>query len=150
MKHNQPTILHPCYTLVQHLFLLPRIWYPVTSWSRMSEWSSHVWLLRSYIFYHYFALTIFTNPSARAGYDMRSIFKQSLTGLNSEFSFSWTSCLAKTEEPSLPYYLPIAGFILFPRVLMLCEMQSATSRIWTHVALTNVSLYSGYVFLFGI
>ena len=31
---------------------------------------------------------IFTNPSARAGYDTRSVFKQSLTGLNSEFSFS--------------------------------------------------------------
>ena len=28
------------------------------------------------------------NPSARAGYDTRSIFKQSLTGLNLEFSFS--------------------------------------------------------------
>ena len=31
-------------------------------------------------------LIIFTNPSARAGYDTRSIFKLSLTGLNSEFS----------------------------------------------------------------
>ena len=31
---------------------------------------------------------LFTNPSARAGYDTRSIFKLSLTGLNSEFSFS--------------------------------------------------------------
>ena len=31
---------------------------------------------------------LFTNPSAQAGYDTRSIFKQSLTGLNSEFSFS--------------------------------------------------------------
>ena len=31
---------------------------------------------------------IFTNPSARTGYDTRSIFKRSLTGLNSEFSFS--------------------------------------------------------------
>ena len=31
---------------------------------------------------------IFTNPSDRAGYDTRSIFKRSLTGLNSEFSFS--------------------------------------------------------------
>ena len=31
---------------------------------------------------------IFTNPSARTGYDIRSIFKWSLTGLNSEFSFS--------------------------------------------------------------
>ena len=28
------------------------------------------------------------NPSVRAGYDTRSIFKQSLTGLKSEFSFS--------------------------------------------------------------
>ena len=38
--------------------------------------------------YEYFGITIFTNPSAWAGYDTRSIFKQSLTGLNSEFSFS--------------------------------------------------------------
>ena len=30
----------------------------------------------------------FTNPSARSGYDTRSIFKRSLRGLNSEFSFS--------------------------------------------------------------
>ena len=34
------------------------------------------------------ALILFTNPSARAGYDTRSIFKRSLTGFNSEFSFS--------------------------------------------------------------
>ena len=73
--------------------------------------------------------TIFTNPSARAGYDTRSVFKRSLTGFNSEFSFS-TSCHTKAEEPSQPYYLPIAGgriigFIPFPRVLVLCEMQSA-------------------------
>ena len=33
-------------------------------------------------------LHIFTNPSAGAGYDTRSIFKRSLAGLNSEFSFS--------------------------------------------------------------
>ena len=33
-------------------------------------------------------IVLFTNPSARAGYDTRSIFKRSLTGLNSEFSFS--------------------------------------------------------------
>ena len=84
---------------------------------------------------------IFTNPSARAGYDTRSIFKQSLTGLNSEFSFFLTSCLTKAEEPSLPYYLPIAGgriigFIPFPRVLVLCEMQSVRSRVWTCVAVS--------------
>ena len=51
-----------------------------------------------------------------------------LTGLNSEFSCSLTSCLTKAEEHSLYFYLPIAegriiGFIPFPRVLMLSEMQ---------------------------
>ena len=35
-----------------------------------------------------YKVVLFTNPSARAGYDTRSIFKRSLTGLNSEFSFS--------------------------------------------------------------
>ena len=84
---------------------------------------------------------IFTNPSARAGYDTRSIFKRSLTGLNSEFSFSKISCLIKAEEPSLPCYLPITGrriigFIHFLRVLVLCEMQSVSSRIWTHVVVS--------------
>ena len=32
-------------------------------------------------------MILFTNPSTRAGYDTRSIFKR-ITGLNSEFSFS--------------------------------------------------------------
>ena len=85
--------------------------------------------------------TIFTNPSTLVGYDTRSIFKQSLIGLNSEFSVSWTSCLTKAEETSLSYYLPIAGgriigFIPFPRVLVLCEMQSVSSRIWTRIAMS--------------
>ena len=61
--------------------------------------------------------------------------------MNSEFSFSLTSCLTKAEEPSLPYYLPIAGgrivgFIPFPRALGLCEMQLVSSRIWTHVVVS--------------
>ena len=33
-------------------------------------------------------MVLFTNPSAKAGYDTRSIFKRSLTDFNSEFSFS--------------------------------------------------------------
>ena len=87
-----------------------------------------------YIYIYIYILVLFTNPSARAGYDTRSIFKRSLTGLNSEFSFSETSRLTKAEEPSLSYYLPIDGgrlfgFIPFPRVLVLCEMQSVSSRI---------------------
>ena len=35
-----------------------------------------------------FLFILFTNPSARVGYDTRSVFKRILTGLNSEFSFS--------------------------------------------------------------
>ena len=86
-------------------------------------------------------IIIFTNPSARAGYYTRSIFKRSLTGLSSEFSFFWTICLTKAEETSLSYYLLIAGeriigFIPFPRVLVLREMQSVSSRFWTHVAVS--------------
>ena len=37
-----------------------------------------IWFLINYIYEH----------PARAGYDTRSIFKQCLIGLNSEFSFS--------------------------------------------------------------
>ena len=80
-----------------------------------------------------------TNHSVRAGYETRYIFKLSLTGLNTEFSFSLSSCLTRAEEPSLPYYLRITGgriigSIPFPRVLVLCEMQSVSSRIWTRIA----------------
>ena len=44
--------------------------------------------IQSSDFLFYFHLILFTNPSARAGYDTKSIFKRSLTGFNSEFSFS--------------------------------------------------------------
>ena len=49
-------------------------------------------------------------PTPPFGQDMTQgqIFKRSLTGLNSQFFFSSTSCLTKAEEPSLSYYLPIA------------------------------------------
>ena len=45
------------------------------------------------------------------------------------------------EELSLPYYLPIAGgriigFIPFPLVLVLCEMQSVLPRILTRVVVS--------------
>ena len=81
---------------------------------------------------------LFTQP-LRSGRIWHKVifFKQSLTGLNSEFSFSFT----KAEEPSLPNYLPIAGeriigFIPFPKVLVLCEMLLVSSRIWTRVAVS--------------
>ena len=45
-------------------------------------------LFMKYIMCVCLCVVLFTNPSARAGYDTRSIFKRSLIGLNSEFSFS--------------------------------------------------------------
>ena len=70
----------------------------------------------------------------------RVVLKRSLTGLNSEFSFSTIGCHTKVKVLSLPYYLPIArarivGCISFPRVL-LCEMQITSSWIRTLVALS--------------
>ena len=42
--------------------------------------------------------------STQAGCETRLISKRSLTSLNSEFFFSYTSCHTKVKEPSLPYY----------------------------------------------
>ena len=47
----------------------------------LTEWTND-WCLIELL------VILFTNPSAQAGYDTRSIFKRSLTGLNLEFSFS--------------------------------------------------------------
>ena len=64
--------------------------------SLMSNVLSHPFVLRYYVLLKGFfwgdhqrlRYPIYPNPSARAGYDTRSIFRRSLTGLNSEFSFS--------------------------------------------------------------
>ena len=101
------------------------------------------WLLR------HFNSSFSYLPTPPLGQDMTQgqFFKRSFTGLNSEFSL--TSCLTKTEEPSLPYYLLIAGgringFIPFLRVLVLCEMQSVSSRIWTRIAVSISYDYNHY------
>ena len=77
------------------------------------------------------------NPFAREGYDTRSLFKRSLT-IFRVFPSPRLVASPSAEEPSLLCYLPIAGgrilgFIPFPRVLVLCEMQSVSFRIWTRV-----------------
>ena len=98
----------------------------------------------TFFLWEIWALFLFTNSSAQAKYDTRSIFKRSLTGLNSEFSFSQTSCLTQgwrtksaMGKPSLPIAGErIIGFIPFSRVLVLCEMLSVSSRIWTRVAVS--------------
>ena len=62
--------------------------------------------------------------------------KWSLTGLNTEFSFSNIGCNSKVKESSLVFYLFIleretVGVIHFPRVLALCATQTTSSRIWS-------------------
>ena len=67
-----------CFTVVigcAFFVDLSELW--IEPWERASSWH----IFRFFVF-------IFTNPSARAGYDTRPIFKRSLTGLNSEFSSS--------------------------------------------------------------
>ena len=87
-------------------------------------------------------------------------FKQSLTGLNF-LNFLSPRLVASQRLKNLvcPTILPIAGgriigFIPFPRILVQCEMQSISSRIWTRVAVsisyddnhytTDTSLFSLY------
>ena len=53
--------------------------------NRMLE---QMWLFKPASVLKYVQIPYLPNPSAWAGYDTRSIFKRSLTGLNSEFSFS--------------------------------------------------------------
>ena len=48
-----------------------------------------------------------TNQPTKSLHEQDTI--QNLTGLNSEFLFSWTDCLTKGKEPSLPLYLAIAA-----------------------------------------
>ena len=52
------------------------------------RWHQYMLCISVECYWQVIDFIIFTNPSARAGYDTRSIFKRSLTGLNSEFSFS--------------------------------------------------------------
>ena len=65
--------------------------------------------------------------------------KLSWTGFNS--ASLWPVVISKLK--SLPNYLPIAGGkivgrVPFPKVSGLCEMQTASCKIWTRVA---VSIY---------
>ena len=60
----------------------------------------HNYIVLCFLVFHYLLISIFTNPSAWTGYDTSSIFKRSLTGLNSDFPSS------SAEEPNLPNYLP--------------------------------------------
>ena len=69
------------------------------------------------------------SPASRARVDTKSIFKQFWI----QFFVSQTGYHTKVKELSLPYYLTIGGerivgLMPFPRVLALCERQTATSK----------------------
>ena len=80
-------------------------------------------------------------PKLLALCEMLSASSRIWTHLMMSISFSKTGCITKAEEPSLHYYSPIArgkiiGFVHLGKVWVLCEMQSALSRIWTQVAVS--------------
>ena len=91
----------------------------------------------------YIYIYIYTpNPCSGAGCDTTAIFKCSLTGWNSDISFSETSCHIKVKEFSLPNYLLISWrenskVHIFPSLLARWEMQTASSRIWTRIAVST-------------
>ena len=61
-------------------------------------------------------------------------FKRSLTGLN--FLSSRLVAPSRLKNPVCPTGWRIIGFIPFPKVLVLGEMQSVSSRFWTRVAVS--------------
>ena len=73
--YNSPNWQCHLAKLLHHLTRVPKF---LQCFYFLNQTCNKIWI--------YFIL--FTNPSTRAGYNTRSIFKRILTGLNSEFSFS--------------------------------------------------------------
>ena len=89
--------------------------------------------------YIYIYIYIYITPLYKPDVTQSQFFC-SFMGLNFEFSFSKTGCHTKVKEPSLLNYLPITrrrivGVIPFS-VLALLEIQTASSSIWTQVAMS--------------
>ena len=87
--------------------------------------------------YIYIYIYIFTYPSTWTGCNTVLIFEFRIF-------FSKTNCHMKVEKPNLFQYLPLAGgrkiwFILFPKVLVQCKMQT---MIWTWVSVSNFLWWS--------
>ena len=85
------------------------------------------------------------NPFTQAECDIMWIFKVEFYTVNSKFSFL-TGCHNKIKVLSLSYYLSIAWertvrFIPLPRVLPLCEKQTASSNIRTRIT-ASISHYN--------
>ena len=94
---------------------------------------------------------LITNPSAQVGCDTRSVFKQSLKGLNSDFSLFKTGYRTKAKEPSLLNYLLVArgriiGFIPFLKIFVLCyyvkynQPHAGFKLVWLCSFLTTITI----------
>ena len=75
-------------------------------------------------------------------------FLSGVLEVSNPFSFSLTGLLTKVLVPDRPYYLPIAagrtdGFLYFPRVLALWEMQITSYWIWTRLTV-SISYHDNY------
>ena len=89
-SHGQAKAGRPARTYIQQLcahteYSLEDL--PGTMGDR-EGWQERVWEICAGDATWYIYIYVYNNPSARTGYDTRSFFKRSLTGLNSEFSFS--------------------------------------------------------------
>ena len=90
---------------------------------------------RVYIYIYIYICMYLPTCFSGAGCDKKSIFKQSLKGLNSEFSFSKAGFHTRVKVPS------IVGCKTLPRI---CEMQIASSKICLlhYEQLYNIYIYS--------
>ena len=101
------------------------------NWHNIGRWQCYIKEDQRTIYIYIY------QPLRSAIFYTRSIFKWILTGFEFRvFPSPWLVAFTKLEKPSLTYYSTIAGgriivFITFPRILVLCEMQSVASRIWT-------------------
>ena len=98
--------------------------------------------------FKYCSVTIFTNPSTRAGCDSRTIFKRSLTGLNSE-----TSCLTKAgwRITGFIYYNGCEGILCLPQsssITGASPSDSLVSYLDTHCGVGILPLRGNVVSVF--
>ena len=112
-------------TLSIHLLLLDRHMYKDKLQHDIINAQTHIYVY------------IYTNQEAIHG----PFFKQSSISLNSEFSFSKIGCFTKDKELKLYSYLlitgrRIVGWVPFPWLLTLCEMQTVSFRIWTRFVIS--------------
>ena len=86
------------------------------------------------------AYIIFTNPTARAGYDTRSVFKRSLTGLNSEFPSPSLVALPRLKYQSALLFTHSRRennwIHTFPKGISAMWNAISLVQVWTRVAVS--------------